>query len=147
MNKVLTNVQNVQALLRTIDGTTHPAKFNFTIRADAVKLGFVPIENASSYPSIWIPAISGDPSYQEDQVTIVRPIGLEIFGYTKGADEQDAMEQALKLLSDMGTALYDDEFWCNDVYETGFSYNVAAMRQFGVVAIYLNGKFTEAKPV
>lgn len=123
--------------LKNIDGG---ASYNNNVSDDHVIKGFELAADAIAYPSIYIASASEGASRQTDQVTYEIPITVEMFAYVKS--EGAAFEEAMKLVADMETAVYDDETLNSLVWGLSMRFEVATFQALGAVVCVLEA-FTQ----
>jgi len=125
-------------LRNQIVGTS--ASYNFRLKRDQVKEGWINPEQTKYFPVITIGAMSvnltqmtiGGPSFWV-------PLSVEVNGYVK--DPDDAFGEALKLLSDIETALREDLTLGGLVYDLAMVSDATSMDQLGVVSFSLTMKY------
>ena len=132
-NILKTIVDRIAVDLANIDSSSG---FNNTIKSSNIKKKFVPIDEAGSFPSIYISSARSDKSTQTDQVTYDVPVTIEVFGYIK--DISNPLSDALDLASDMEKAFYDDETLNGNVRELSLVFEIASMDDYGVVLMTLS---------
>ena len=128
-------VDRIIVQLAYIDGT---GNYNFTIPFTDIHMEFKLITEVSNYPSISIGVISLGEANPFVRARFEIPFTVEIFGYVK--DEDNPLREALKLLSDIRTAITIDEHLNELITNMTFSSDVGAADGFGVVSFKVMGK-------
>ena len=128
-------VDQIVVQLANIDGS---ANYNFAIATANIYKEFKLITEVSNYPSISIGAVSFGESIPFVRIRFESPFSIEIFGYVKSED--NPLDEALKLLSDIRTAITIDEHLKSLITNMTFSSEVGVADSFGVVAFVVRGK-------
>ena len=128
-------VDQIVTQLANIDGSVN---YNFTIESTDIYKEFKLITEVYSYPSIAIGAVSLGAVSPFVRTRFEIPFSIEIFGYVKSED--NPLDEALKLLSDIRTAIAIDEHLNSLITNMTFSNEVGAADGFGVVAFTVMGR-------
>lgn len=137
MNEAYNILSQLITQLRAIDGTA--GKYNNNIPDSSIKTDFQAVDEAGIYPSIWISFSTGGESFQGDQGTYDVPLVFEIYGYV--TNETDPLGAALKLQSDIYTAIYEDWTLGSRVFEMDLSFDAGAYEVYGIVIIKMSVKY------
>jgi len=116
---------------------TGTGNYNNSISAGQVHSEFKDITEIHKFPALTIGSvrIGGSGAFVRNSFEV--PIEVEIFGYVK--DQDDPMQGALKLLSDVRVAITYDEWLNNNINGLGFSAEAGAMDGYGVILFTLRG--------
>jgi len=127
-NELRTVVNQIITQLKLINGGSN---YNNTIDDDYIQSGIVSSDKIIKYPSIYIASAVEGASRQVElgATTYDVPITVEIFGYVK--DQDAAFDEALKLASDIETAILTDETLDGNVWSLGLRQGAGSMDEFG----------------
>lgn len=132
-NKLKTITDQIKTQFENIDET---GDYNNNIIASHIVKGYVEFAAAIAYPSIYIAGVRDGASEQADQIMYNVPVIVEIFGYVN--KENDLLDVALELASDMENAIYADETLDDNVWSMSLDLEIAAFESYGVVKMILS---------
>ena len=139
-NRLKSLLEAIQTRLRTIAVGTY---FNNTLASGQVEIGYKSIDECNKFPHIYIASVTEGPSIPVRRTQFENRLECEIFGYVKSTRE--ALEEALKLQSDMEQSLCADESFGSKATRLSIRSEVAAMKEHGVVhmIVYLDSQYEE----
>jgi len=149
MNEYYDTMIRLRAAFRGISKDDHSDWYNYNVQDSHVLLGWVPPEDAPGLgpdsPFICVSVLSSrSASIPVDQQTDEVSCASECYGYIKC--QTDPMGKALKLLNDMMSAIFQDEFLCSTVFNSSIEFDVATLGEFGVVILRIGWEMSLAKP-
>jgi len=97
-------IERIETQLQAIDGQAD--NYYFNISHKRIKIGYELLDQADSYPCIYISSPSMEDMRPTDQRTYEGRARFEIFGYVE--KEQEPTKEAIKLFSDIEKALFAD---------------------------------------
>ncbi|MBW2092264.1 MAG: hypothetical protein JRI34_09115 [Deltaproteobacteria bacterium] len=136
MNRLKAIVEAVISRLKGIDGGEN---YNYSLSGGQVLSGYIGHDQANQYPCVCVIGASLDGSSFIDQRSRNIPFTVELLGYV--CHEQDVLAEALKLASDIETALFADETFGGLVWDLSARLEVSAMNasSYGGVFIEIKG--------
>ncbi|MBW1709930.1 MAG: hypothetical protein JRJ73_08630 [Deltaproteobacteria bacterium] len=135
MNRLKAIVEAVISQIRRIDGGEN---YNFALSVERVISGYAGHDQTDQYPCVCVIGASLDGSSFADQESRNVPFTVELLGYVQ--EEQDALNEALKLASDIETAVFMDETLGELVWGLSTRLEVSALNESSLGGVLMEIK-------